>query len=74
MKPGFKSTEFWMTLVGIVGGLIMSVSPDNAYTQALGAVMTAILGSSYTIGRSQLKGKENHAKILSEALLKKKGD
>lgn len=73
MKPGFKSTEFWMTLVGVVSGMLMSVSPDNVYTQAIGGLLAAALGSSYTLGRSQLKGKESHARIVADAISKKKG-
>lgn len=73
MKPGFKSTEFWMTLIGVVSGIIMSVAPDNIYTQGIGAVLAAALGSSYTLGRSQIKGKESHARIVADAISKKKG-
>lgn len=72
MKPGFKSTEFWMSLIGLVGGMLMSVAPDNLYTQAIGAVLAAVLGSSYTLGRAHTKGKEVHAKVISEAISKKK--
>jgi len=72
MKPGFKSTEFWMTLVGVCSGIIMSVAPDNVYTQAIGAILAAVLGSSYSLGRAHAKGKESHARIISSAMAKKK--
>ena len=63
-KPGVKSTEFWIALAGMVGGLALSVSPENPFTQIIGAV-----------GRSWAKGKSDaaqaNAKTIADTLLKK---
>ena len=75
MKSGIKTSEFWITLVGIVGGMFLSVAPENVYSQVLGSIIAAVCGSSYTLGRSWNKGKigaaESHAKIVADTLLKK---
>jgi len=76
MKAGYKTSEFWITLVGLVGGMILSVvSSDSIAAQVAGGLLAAICGSSYTMGRSWNKGKigsaESHAKIVAESFLKK---
>ncbi|MAH48371.1 hypothetical protein CMI37_21280 [Candidatus Pacearchaeota archaeon] len=75
-KPGVKSTEFWLATCGMIGGLVLSILPDNAWTQVIGGLLAAICGASYTLGRSWAKGKVDSAhataKIVGETLLKKK--
>ena len=58
MKQGYKSTEFWVSLVGMLGGCIIAALGDNQTAQAIGAVLAAVCGGSYTMGRSLVKGKE----------------
>ena len=74
-KPGYKSTEFWIALAGMVGGLVLSVSPENPFTQIIGAVIAAVCGPSYIAGRSWAKGKSDaaqaNAKTIADTLLKK---
>jgi len=74
-KPGVKSTEFWIALVGMVGGLVLSVAPENPVTQIIGAILAAICGPTYIAGRSWAKGKteaaQANAKTIADALLKK---
>jgi hypothetical protein len=76
MKAGIKSSELWITAIGMIGGLIMSVAPDNAYTQVIGGLLTAVCGASYTLGRSWAKGRtgvaESQARVIAETVLKKK--
>lgn len=76
MKAGYKTSEFWITLVGLVGGMVLSVvSSDSIAAQVAGGLLAAVCGSSYTMGRSWNKGKigaaEGHAKVVAETLLKK---
>ena len=58
MKSGFKSTEFWLSLVGMVGGIVVAALGDSQIAQAIGAVLIVVCGASYTAGRSLVKGKE----------------
>jgi hypothetical protein len=57
-KSGFKSTEFWLSTVGMIGGIIIAAMGDNQIAQAIGAVLSVVCGASYTAGRSLIKGKE----------------
>ena len=58
MKSGFKSTEFWLNLVGMIGGLILASVGENQWTTIAGGILSAVCGSSYAAGRSMVKGKE----------------
>jgi hypothetical protein len=64
MKEGWKTTEFWMALVGQVLALCMLtgvVTPDqgqvlgDASGQIIGGVMAVISGGSYAISRGLAK-------------------
>ena len=72
----FKRSEFWLSIIGMIGGLLIGTMPDNVYSQAVGAILTAVCGSAYTLGRSYKKSKvesvETHARVLAESMLKKK--
>ena len=57
-KAGLKSTEFWVSTVGMIGGIIIAAMGDNQIAQAIGAVLSVVCGASYTAGRSLIKGKE----------------
>ena len=76
MKAGIRSSEFWLSLCGMLGGLFLSVAPDNIYTQAIGGILATVCGSAYTLGRSWSKGKagaaEGQARVIADTLLKKK--
>ncbi|MAH47718.1 hypothetical protein CMI37_17995 [Candidatus Pacearchaeota archaeon] len=67
-KPTWKSTEFWISLVGVIGGIVMAVLPDSPSANIVGGILAAICGSSYTLGRSVVKGNAEKAKA-SVALL-----
>ena len=58
MKSGFKSTEFWLSLAGMAGGILVAALGDSQIAQAIGAVLSVVCGASYTAGRSLVKGKE----------------
>lgn len=56
MKPGIKTTEFWLSF-----GVAMTAAALAFFGEVDGTVAvvgTAILGAIYTILRSALKGKE----------------
>jgi hypothetical protein len=72
----FGRSEFWLSIVGMVGGLLIGSYPDNVYSQAIGGILAAVCGASYTLGRSYKKSRvesaESHARVLAETMLKKK--
>lgn len=74
-KPGIRSSEFWLSAVGLLGGLVLSMMPESPWVNIVGAILSAVCGASYTLGRSWAKGKTDsaqaNAKTIAEALLKK---
>ena len=54
MKPGYKSTEFWMNLVAMV----LTTSGIGVDPEAVGSIQTylpVMISAVYTIGRSIVK-------------------
>lgn len=75
MKPGVKSSEFIISLVGLISGCVLASVEGNQWTQMIGAVLAAVCGGSYTMGRSLVKSKEALGQAHVEAarqLAKKK--
>jgi len=58
MKPGVKTSEMVITLIGMIGGVVLASIEGNQWTQIIGGVLAAVCGGSYTMGRSMVKGKE----------------
>jgi len=60
MKPGVKTSEMVVTLVGVIGGILMGsgLFGDSQWATIVGGIIAAVCGSSYTMGRSMVKGKE----------------
>lgn len=58
MKPGIKTSEMIITLIGMIGGVVLASIEGNQWTQIIGGVLAAVCGGSYTMGRSLVKGKE----------------
>jgi hypothetical protein len=59
MTDGFKTTEFWVTLIGVVGTLALVWAgkvPADAWVGVVG-----IGGGAYAIGRSIVKAKAGGA-------------
>lgn len=59
-KQGWKTTEFWVSTVGLIAGIIMGSGAlgDGQWTQLVGGIIAAVCGTSYSLGRSIVKGKE----------------
>lgn len=58
MKPGIKTTEFWLTLVvNILGACMVSgIIPETHWTfKLVGAVLAGLATLGYTYGRSVVK-------------------
>ena len=77
-KPGYKSTEFWLTLVSVCVGLVLSsgIVTNSAALQGIGFLASCLASMGYSVGRSLHKGKADSARITAQVLadtaLKKK--
>jgi len=60
VKPGWQTTEFWLTTVATLIGLgyasgVIHVDGSTGLDKAIAFISTALLGMGYTIGRSLVK-------------------
>ena len=61
-KPGWKTTEFWLTLVASLVGLVLAsgaISHDPTL-QALGMVSSALSSMGYGMSRAKTKSAESY--------------
>ena len=63
VKPGWRSTEFILTCVGVIGGVLMSLfeEPGSNVSTIIGALLVAVCGGSYSVGRSLVKASTERA-------------
>lgn len=60
LKPGFKTTEFWLSLAAVVVGAIAAsgvVPSDSTWERVVGLVVSALAAVGYTGARLSLKRK-----------------
>ena len=76
MKPGIKTSEFIISVIGMIGGVVLASIEGNQWTQLLGGILAAVCGGSYTMGRSIVKSKEatGAAQVEAARQLVKKQD
>lgn len=58
MKPGYKTTEFWVTIaVTLIGAFIASdiVPADNEWVRFASLVVTGLTATGYTRSRTTVK-------------------
>lgn len=72
-KPGYKSTEFWLSLAATIVGFVLAsgflnpADPEEArILQVLGFVAAILAQLGYTASRAYVKGGETKAKALAE--------
>lgn len=53
-KPGVKTTEFWVTIIGGLASVFGQVS--GHVPEPWGTIGAAILGAAYSISRALVKG------------------
>ena len=58
MKPGIKTSELVVSVIGVLAGCACALFSDSQFVQIAGPILAAICGSSYPMGRSLVKGKE----------------
>jgi len=61
IKPGYKTTEFWLTSAAIVLGLLLAsgaldaVASDSWITKLVGGAVAALNALGYTVSRASVK-------------------
>lgn len=58
MKPGYKTTEFWLSVAAaVLGGLMASgtIVPESTEAQVIGLAAAALVALGYTGARLSLK-------------------
>lgn len=70
MKPGYKSTEFALTVLAIVVTILMAsglFGETGVAYKALAFASSTLAALGYTYGRSLVKAADSQAKALIEA-------
>ena len=52
---GLKSSEFLLTLFGMVGGVLCAVFAESQWAQVGGPLLSAVCGASYSQSRATVK-------------------
>jgi len=55
VTKGAKSTEFWLSVLGMVGGILCAFFAENQWAQVAGPILAAICGKSYADSRKTVK-------------------
>jgi hypothetical protein len=71
---GIKSTEFWVSILGMLAGTLCALFSDSQWAQVAGPIAAVICGAAYTNARKTVKAaialggaKVDAARIASEA-------
>lgn len=54
-RPGWRTTEFWLTLFVTVAGILAPLHGGNVFAQSAGAIAAALVSMGYISGRSKVK-------------------
>lgn len=57
MKPGYKTTEFWMTALSYVAAAIVASGVDSPVVKVASFVAAALTTLGYQAGRAYVKSK-----------------
>ena len=55
MKPGIKTTEFWLALVVVTLGALAATFSEAQWAQAVGLVAAALTSAGYGMSRAKAK-------------------
>jgi len=74
VTKGVKSTEFWISILGMLAGTLCALFSDSQWAQVAGAILSAVCGKSYADSRKTVKAaialggaKVDAARIAAEA-------
>ncbi len=57
-KPGFKSSEFWLSTIATIGGILLAsgaLADGSAPAQITGGILAVLASLGYTASRTSLK-------------------
>ena len=60
MKPGYKTTEFWLSTAATVVGLVLASGAlpeqaDNLWVRLIGGIVAVLAALGYTASRAKVK-------------------
>ena len=68
---GFKSSEFWLSLIGMIAGIIIAsleqTQGETSWLTLAGAVLSSVCGASYANSRSKIKAALLGSEAIAEA-------
>ncbi len=65
-KPGYKTTEFWISVIITIAGLLMAsgaIAEGSMVARIVGGVMSALAALGYTAARAKVKAAEELSKL-----------
>ena len=57
-KPGYQTTEFWMSTIAVICGIVMSsgaIHDGSTAERVIGGVMATLAALGYTAARAKTK-------------------
>ena len=73
MKPGWKTSEFWLSFVAVLigavfaSGMLDALPADSAVLKIVGLISSVLGALGYTAARGFVKGKDSVGAALIEA-------
>ena len=64
---GLKSSEFLLTLLGMLGGVVCAIFAESQWAQVGGPLLAAVCGASYSQSRATVKRALSQAEAVKEA-------
>lgn len=72
-KPGFKTTEFWFTLLANILGIALLIvgaaAPESQVLEYIGGAITLLANLGYGTSRAMVKSSEIKAQALKDATI-----
>ena len=67
-KPGFKTSEWWLSLAALITGALLSsgLVSNSLALQCIGGVATLLTALGYQVSRSFVKTSEKRSEALME--------
>lgn len=59
VKPGYKTSEFWVTVIVTIAGLAMAsglITAGSGWDKAIGLITSTLAAMGYSASRGSVKG------------------
>jgi len=69
-KPGYKTTEFWLSLLAVLMGAVVAsgvIPPQGPWSQVFGLLTSLLTAAGYTASRGFTKSTELKSSAIVEA-------